>query len=257
MTNTPKIALITGATAGIGKASAWVFAQQGWSLILTARRQQLLEQIAQEIAQTCGVQTLPLCFDVRSRTETENALQNLPEQWQNIDLLLNNAGLAQGLNDFQEGNFDDWEAMIDTNIKGFLYVARLIAPLMAARNTGHIINVGSVAGKEAYAKGHVYCATKFAVDALTKAMRIDLLKHKVKVSSVSPGAVETDFSIVRYKGDTERAAQVYKGYTPLTAEDIADAVWYIASRPPHVVIQDVVLTPLAQASATYWAKDND
>ena len=253
---TSKIALITGATAGIGKACAQQFAQNGYRLILTGRRNTLLTNLAQSLESEYGNAVLPLCFDIRQRAAVEQHIRTLPLEWQHIDVLINNAGLAQGLDDFQNANIDDWEVMIDTNIKGLLYISRLITPLMIAHGQGgHIVNVGSVAGKMVYAKGHVYCATKFAVDALTQAMRIDLLKHRIKVSSVSPGAAETEFSLVRYKGDVEKAKRVYAGYTPMTANDIADAVWYIVSRPAHLTIQDIVLTPLAQASPHYWAKE--
>lgn len=254
----PKIALITGATAGIGKACARQFAQNGYHLILTGRRERLLNDLAQVLHNDYNIEVLPLCFDIRNRQAVEQNINNLPEQWQLVDVLINNAGLAQGLDEFQNANIDDWEVMIDTNLKGLLYVSRLVVPLLIARGKGgHIVNIGSVAGKMVYAKGHVYCATKFAVDALTQAMRIDLLKHRIKVSSVSPGATETEFSVVRYKGDTAKASHVYDGYTPMTAEDIADAVWYIVSRPAHLTIQDIVLTPVAQASPHYWAKDSE
>lgn len=256
---TTPIAFITGATAGIGKASAKLLAQKGWDLILTGRRLPLLDAVAQEIQKEHPhISVLPLCFDVRDRRAVAQHIGNLSGQWRSVRLLINNAGLASGLDVFQEADIDDWELMIDTNIKGLLYVSRLLVPLLIAAGHGsHIVNVGSIAGKEAYAKGHVYCATKFAVDGLTKAMRIDLLKHRIKVSSVSPGAVETDFSIVRFKGDKERAAKVYENYTPLTAQDVADAIWYIVSQPDHVYIQDVVMTPVAQANPYYWAKDNE
>ncbi len=253
-----KIALITGATAGIGQSCARQFAQNGYQLILTGRRADRLYALEQELSQQYGTKTLALCFDIRQRAAVEQHINTLSPEWQAIDVLINNAGLAQGLDEFQNANIDDWEVMIDTNIKGLLYISRLVAPLMIKRGAGgHIVNVGSIAGKMTYPKGHVYCATKFAVDALTQAMRIDLLKHRIKVSSVSPGAAETEFSIVRYKGDLDKATRVYEGYTPMTAEDIADAVWYIVSRPAHLCIQDIVLTPVAQASAHYWAKDAD
>ncbi len=252
-----KIALITGATAGIGKACAQLFAQNGYNLIITGRRENLLRELSQNLQNEYAVRVLPLAFDIRQRDQVTQQIEQLPLEWQAINVLVNNAGLAQGLDEFQHANIDDWEVMIDTNIKGLLYISRMVAPMMIQQGSGHIVNVGSVAGKDVYPKGHVYCATKFAVDALTKAMRIDLLKHRIKVSSVSPGAAETEFSIVRYKGDTEKAANVYAGYTPMTAQDIADAIWYIVSRPPHLTIQDIVMTPVAQASPHHWAKDKD
>lgn len=253
----PPIAFITGATAGIGKATARLLAQKGWDLVLTGRREALLHETAQEIQRDFGVKVLPLCFDVRHLEAVAYHIGSLEGHWRKIRLLVNNAGLAAGLDEFQNADIADWEVMIDTNIKGLLYVSRLITPFLIEQQGGHIVNVGSIAGKEVYAKGHVYCATKFAVDALTKAMRVDLLKHRIKVSSVSPGAVETEFSMVRFKGDEAKAAKVYENYTPLTAQDVAEAIAYIALQPYHVYIQDVVMTPIAQANPYYWAKDNE
>ena len=194
-------------------------------------------------------------MDVRDSAAVNQTLSELPDEWKEVKVLINNAGLAVGLDTIQEGNIEDWDTMIDTNVKGLLYVSRAVIPWMIERGGGHIVNLGSTAGKEVYLKGNVYCATKHAVDALTKAMRIDLLPHRIRVTSISPGAVETDFSTVRFKGDTERAAQVYANYEPLTAADIAEVIWFALSRPPHVCINDVVLTPLAQANAFYWHKD--
>jgi NADP-dependent 3-hydroxy acid dehydrogenase YdfG len=241
-----KTVLITGATAGIGEASAQIFAQNGYRLILVARRSERLKTLAE----TLDTEVLTITLDVCKKEEVVEKLGNLPAEWQNIDILLNNAGLAVGLNTLQNGEIDDWERMIDTNVKGLLYVTRTIAPLMIARNEGHIINISSVAGKEVYANGNVYCASKHAVDALSKAMRMDMLQHNIKVTNVAPGMVETEFSIVRFKGDLEKAGKVYEGLQPLRAEDVADVVYYAATRPAHVCLNDILLMPTAQASAT-------
>ena len=249
-----KTAFITGATSGFGKAIAYHFAQHGWNLILTGRRKERLDAMEKDITARQEVRVLTLCFDVRDRAATALAIGDLPHDWKNIDVLVNNAGLASGLSLIQDGEIDDWETMIDTNIKGLLYVTRSILPLMIARKSGHVINISSIAGKEAYLKGNVYCATKHAVDALTKSMRIDTLVHGIKVTSIDPGAAETEFSLVRYHGDEERARKVYEGYTPLHAEDIADIVYFAATRPPHVVINDLVVTPLAQANTSHIVK---
>jgi len=244
------LAFITGATAGFGKATAELFASKGWSLIITGRRKVRLDVLEKNLRERYGINVKSLPFDVTQPAQVKAAVDSLQGEWKNIDLLVNNAGLAVGLNSIQEGNLDDWERMIDTNIKGLLYMTRSIAPLMIARGQGHIINIGSVAGKEVYANGNVYCATKHAVDALSRAMRIDMVKHGIKVTQVAPGLAETEFSIVRFKGDEERAKSVYKGLQPLTAEDIAETVFWAASRPPHVNILDIVLTPAAQANST-------
>src|SRR5829696_4962988 len=204
-----KTIMITGATAGIGKASAFYFAEHGWNLILNGRREERLRKIENEIKNLFEVKILSLAFDVRDKVQVNNAIRSLPHDWKKIDVLLNNAGLAQGLSVIQEGNVDDWETMIDTNIKGLLYVSREIMPLMIENGSGHIINLGSIAGKEAYLKGNVYCSTKHFVDAITKSMRIDMLAHRIKVTAIHPGAVETEFSIVRFKGDKERAKGAY------------------------------------------------
>jgi NADP-dependent 3-hydroxy acid dehydrogenase YdfG len=249
-----KIALITGATAGIGEAVAEKFAQNGYGLILTGRRKELLDKTSHRLNDKYGVEVLPCCFDVRNANEVEQHLGNLPADWQAVDVLVNNAGLAVGLNSLQEGLIDDWERMIDTNIKGLLYVTRTIAPLMIKRQQGHIFNIGSIAGKEVYVNGNVYCATKHAVDALSKAMRMDMLPHNIRVTQICPGAAETEFSIVRFKGDEQRAGDVYKGFEPLHAEDIADVVYFVATLPVHVNINDLVIMPTAQASISVWNK---
>ncbi len=243
-----KTVLITGATSGIGEAAARIFAANKYNLIITGRRQERLEKLAEELRKQ-NVEVLTLCFDVRNSSEVEKSISSLQGNWKNIDVLINNAGLASGLGPIQSGELDDWEKMIDTNIKGLLYVTRAVTPLMIARNTGHIINIASLAGKDVYPNGNVYCATKHAVDALSRSMRIDLLPHGIKVTNIAPGLVETEFSVVRFHGDKERADNVYKGFQPLTAVDIADAIWYAASRPAHFCVNDMVLTPLAQANA--------
>jgi 3-hydroxy acid dehydrogenase / malonic semialdehyde reductase len=248
------IALITGATAGFGKAIAFKFAQHGFDLILTGRRKDRLDAIENEITSTFNTKVFTLGFDVRNRKVTESELNNLPHQWKNVDVLVNNAGLAQGLSAIQDGDIDDWETMIDTNLKGLLYVSRVVLPWMVKQGSGHVINIGSIAGKEVYPRGNVYCATKHAVDAISKAMRIDLLPHAIKVTNINPGAAETEFSLVRYHGDEERAKQVYEGFEPLRAEDIAEIAWFAVSRPRHVVLNDIIVTPLAQAAAAYMHK---
>jgi 3-hydroxy acid dehydrogenase/malonic semialdehyde reductase len=244
-----KIALITGATAGIGEACAHVFAREGYNLILTGRREDRLEKLAEQLNETYNVEIAILSFDVRNREQVIENLEGLPEKWKLVDVLVNNAGLSQGLDPIQNGNVDDWETMIDTNIKGLLYVSRMVSNWMIANGGGHIINLGSIAGKEVYLNGNVYCATKHAVDALNKGMRIDLLPHGIKVTAIHPGAVETEFSEVRFKGDKERAKKVYDGFEPLVAQDVAETIWFVASRPAHVNINDLVIMPTAQATA--------
>jgi 3-hydroxy acid dehydrogenase/malonic semialdehyde reductase len=244
------IALITGATAGFGKATAELFAANGWNLILCGRRKVRLDVLERQLKEKYSIEVITLAFDVRNNDEVKKAIASLNGKWTSIDLLLNNAGLASGLSGIQDGNIDDWEQMIDTNVKGLLYMTRCISPLMITNKKGHIINIGSIAGKEVYANGNVYCATKHAVDALTKAMRIDLLAHHIRVTQIAPGMAETEFSIVRFKGDNERAKSVYKGLEPLRAEDIAETVWWVANRPAHVNINDIVIMPTAQANAT-------
>ena len=245
-----KIAFITGATAGIGKASAEQFAKNGYNIIITGRRKERLDEFSKQLKSNYNVDVLALNFDVRNLKEVETAILSIPENWKQIHVLLNNAGLAAGLNTIQEGNIDDWERMIDTNIKGLLYMTRTIAPIMVKNGFGHIINIGSIAGKEVYANGNVYCATKHAVDALNKGMRIDLLPYNIKVTAINPGMVETEFSIVRFNGDEDRAKNVYKGLQPLLPEDIAETVYWVASRPAHVNINDIIIMPTVQANAT-------
>ena len=244
-----KIALVTGATSGIGKATAILLAKNNYNIIITGRRDDRLGELAIEIIDKIGVDCFPLCFDIRNLEETENAFNSLPEKWQKIDLLVNNAGLAAGLSPIQDGDVEDWNQMIDTNIKGLLYITKLISPIMVDNKSGQIINIGSIAGKEAYANGAVYCATKFAVDAITKGMRIDLNPYGIKVGSICPGAVETEFSVIRLK-DSDANKKVYAGFTPLQAVDIAETILFMATRPAHVNIGDVLITPTAQASAT-------
>lgn len=243
------IAFITGGTAGFGKATAELFAQNGWDIIITGRRKTRLEVLERQLKEKSGVDVLSLVFDVRNHDEVKKAVDSLPEKWRNIDLLVNNAGLAAGLGPIHEGLLSDWEDMIDTNVKGLLYMTRNIAPMMVQNKKGHIVNIGSIAGKEVYANGNVYCGTKHAVDALTKAMRIDLVQHGIRVTQIAPGMAETEFSIVRFKGDDEKAKSVYKGLTPLYAQDIAETIWWVATRPAHVNINDIVIMPAAQANA--------
>ncbi len=245
-----KIAMITGATAGIGKATAYKFAKEHYNLILTGRRAAILEEVSKDLEQTYGIAVYKMVLDVRDNNEVEKQIKALPDAWKKIDVLLNNAGLAVGLNPIQDGLIEDWERMIDTNIKGLLYVSRAISPLMIKNEKGHIVNIGSIAGRDAYPNGNVYCGTKAAVDSITRGMRIDLLKHGIKVTLIEPGAVETEFSVVRFKGDQEKADNVYKGFTPLKAEDIADAVYYVCSLPQHVNINDMLIMPTSQAAAT-------
>ncbi len=250
-----KIALVTGATAGIGKETALMLAKNNFDIIITGRRNNLLEELSNEISNEYNVNVLALNFDVRDRDKVNEVLLNLPKEWKNIDLLINNAGLASGLSTIQEGNIDDWEKMIDTNVKGLLYVSRAIMPTMVSRKKGQIVNISSIAGKETYANGNVYCATKHAVDSLTKAMRIDMLPHGIKVSSVAPGAVETEFSIVRFHGDKEKADNIYKGFEPLIAKDIADTIEFIITRPANVNINDILIMPTAQANSSHLLKE--
>lgn len=245
-----KIAFITGATAGIGKATAELFAKNGYDIIITGRRKERLDEFSKHLKSTYKIEVLTLNFDVRKLKEVETAVNSIPENWKKINVLLNNAGLAAGLNTIQEGLVDDWERMIDTNIKGLLYMTRNIAPIMVKNGYGHIINIGSIAGKEVYANGNVYCATKHAVDALSKGMRIDLLPHNIKVTAINPGMVETEFSVVRFNGDEDRAKNVYKGFQPLLPEDIAETVYWAASRPAHVNINDIIIMPAVQANST-------
>jgi hypothetical protein len=245
-----KIIMITGATAGFGKATALKFAENGYNLIITGRRSDLLEELAKNLLSK-GVKVISLCFDVRNKNEVDSAIGSLSDDWKNIDILVNNAGLASGLDHIQDGNVDDWERMIDTNIKGLLYVTKAVAPLMVARNKGYIFNLGSIAGKDVYEKGNVYCASKSAVKALSKSMRIDMLKNNIRVTLIEPGMAETEFSLVRFKGDEQRANNVYRGFDPLKGEDIADVIYYCASLPEHICINELEITPTQQASVNH------
>ncbi len=248
-----EIVLITGATSGIGEATAGLMAENGFRIILTGRRADRLEQLKNRFGKLTPVHTL--CFDIRDKAEVDKAVDSLPEKWQEVDILINNAGLAAGMDHFHEGDIGDWEQMIDTNLKGLLYISRKIAPGMIERGSGHIMNVGSIAGREMYERGNVYSATKHAVEALSRGMRIDMLKHGIKVSTVSPGLVETEFSLVRFKGDSERAKQPYKGMKPLTGRDVAEAILFMLTRPPHVSIHDLLIMPTAQAAALTVHRD--
>lgn len=249
-----KIALVTGATSGIGWATAIALAQMGYNIVATGRRQNRLAQLQKEIAKE-GVDTLILTFDVRDREAVKDAIATLPDNWRKIDILINNAGNAHGLDPIQTGDVEDWDAMMDINVKGLLYVTKEIIPGMVARQSGTIVNIGSIAGKEVYPNGNVYCASKHAVDALTQGMRMDLNPYGIRVIGVHPGLVKTEFSLVRFKGDAERSKTVYQGYQPLTAEDIAETIAFAVSRPPHVVLADIVMLPTAQASATIVKKN--
>jgi NADP-dependent 3-hydroxy acid dehydrogenase YdfG len=251
-----KIALITGATSGLGRAIALRLAKEGYDVIITGRRKDRLEELEREIEIKYESKVYSLCFDVRVYNEVEKAITSLPEEWKAIGILVNNAGLAVGLDPIQQGVVDDWERMIDTNIKGLLYVTRVVSPGMVARKSGHIVNLGSIAGKGVYPNGAVYCATKHAVDALSQGMRMDMLPYNIRVTQVCPGAVNTEFSLVRFKGNQDRADLVYDGYDALTAENIADAVFYAVSRPPHVDIQDILVMPTAQANGSMFHKNN-
>lgn len=248
MNQLQRIAVITGATSGIGLATAQAFAAQGINLILCGRRADRLQSIETELSALVKVHTL--CFDVRDRAAVAQAFESLPEVWQNIDILINNAGNAHGLSPIQDGDLDDWDAMLDINVRGLLYVSKAIIPTMVSHQSGHIVNIGSIAGRAAYPNGNVYCASKSAVASLTEGMRQDLNPYGIKVTAIDPGMVETEFSLVRFKGDEARADAVYKGLTPLSAADVADAILYAVTRPAHVVVADMLLLPTAQASAT-------
>ncbi len=249
-----KIILITGATSGFGKAIAEQFASSGWNCIITGRRAERLASLAIELETKFSIKTLSLVFDVQNRKKVFDTFSTLPAEWQNIDVLVNNAGLALGRDSFENANLDDWDTMMDTNVKGIMYVTKAVLPFMVPRKKGHVINMGSVAGKEIYKDGNGYCASKFAVDALSKSMRIDLLPHRIKVTAIHPGAAETEFAIVRFKGDVTKAKQVYDGFTPLQANDIANIAFYCANLPEHVCINDLVVTCTAQADAIYFQK---
>ena len=244
------VAFITGATSGIGKQTAIEFAKNGYDIVITGRRQDRLLVLKTELENEYKVQVLDLCFDITIEKDVENAVNSLSGKFQNIDFLINNAGLSAGMAPIQNGNISHWEQMINTNIKGLLYVTKHISNKMIEQKKGHIINVGSIAGKEVYANGNVYCATKHAVDALNKGMRIDLLPHGIKVSAINPGMVETEFSIVRFDGDEERAKKVYENIVPLKPQDIAETIYWMATRPAHVNINDLIIMPTIQANAT-------
>jgi 3-hydroxy acid dehydrogenase/malonic semialdehyde reductase len=248
-----KILLVTGASSGFGKAIATKFAAGGWNVIITGRRKEKLEVLAKALEANYGIKTLCLNFDVQDKKAVFDNLQNLPTEWQAINILVNNAGLALGRDSFENANLEDWETMIDTNVKGLLYASKAVLPMLI-KEKGHIINIGSTAGKEVYKDGNVYCASKHAVDAISKAQRIDLLQYQIKVTAIHPGAADTEFSVVRFKGDAEKAKAVYTGYTPMMAEDIADTVWYVANTPAHVCINDLVITCTAQANSMYLQK---
>jgi len=248
-----KTALITGATSGIGKATAEVFADNAIDLVLCGRRQDRLDALQQQLGKKVKVHTLG--FDIRNRTAVFDAISSLPSAFKPIDVLVNNAGNAHGLDPIDQGSIDDWDAMLDINVKGLLYISRAIIPEMIRNRSGHIINIGSIAGKEVYPGGNVYCASKHAVDAINQGMRMDLNEHGIRVGAVNPGLVETEFSDVRFKGDTERAKTVYKGFQPLLAKDIADIILFVISRPYHVNIADLVVMPTAQASSTILKKE--
>lgn len=246
-----RIALITGATSGIGRATALKLAQGDFNLIVTGRRKDRLEELKKEIEVKYKKDVHILNFDIRSNEQVEKAIDSLPERWRKIDVLVNNAGLAVGLNHIQDGVIDDWERMIDTNVKGVLYITRKVAPLMVERESGHIVNIGSIAGVSVYENGNVYCATKHAMHALSQGMREDMLKHNIKVTEIRPGMLETEFSIIRFKGDAEKAKNTYKGVTPLFADDIAESINFVLSQPAHVCINDIEITPIAQANSYY------
>lgn len=250
-----KIVFVTGASSGIGESCARIFAKNGAKLLLCARREERLKNISKEFESKYSTEVHTFALDVRNRNEVDNAIDSLPEKWKKIDILINNAGLARGLSKLHEGLIDDWDEMIDTNVKGLLYMSRKIIPGMVARNSGDIINIGSIAGHEVYPGGAAYCASKHAVDAITKGLRMDLVDTSLRVCTVDPGLVETEFSIVRFHGDVDRAKNVYKGLKPLSGDDIAETVFYCASRPPHIQIAEVVMFPTAQRSATIVHRD--
>lgn len=249
------IVLITGATSGFGEACAKKFAANGYDLIITGRREERLQLLQQQLEQQHSIKVLPLTFDVRDEKAVTATLNAIPEQWKSVDILINNAGLALGASSIDEGLLSDWDTMLDTNVKGLLYVSRTVIPWLKTKGKGHIINLGSTAAKIAYAKGNIYCATKAAVDSISQSMRIDLLPYHIKVTAVHPGAAETEFSVVRFNGDKEKADNVYKGFKPLQPADVADTIFYCATLPAHVCINDLVITCLQQANAYYFVKD--
>lgn len=247
-----KYVFITGATSGFGEACADIFAKNGYDLIITGRRKERLDSLVEKL-KSASIDVIPLCFDVRDEAAVNQAIGALPEVVKNsISILINNAGLAVGKSGIDEGLTDDWNRMIDTNVKGLLYVSRAVIPFLKTNQSGHIFNIGSIAGKEVYPGGNVYCASKHAVDALSKAMRIDLVNYNIKVTNIAPGAAETEFSLVRFKGDEDKAKATYHGYDPLVAQDIAETIYFVATRPQHVTINDLVIMPTAQASAAVF-----
>lgn len=249
------VVLITGASAGFGEACAHIFAENGWDLIITGRRNERLVQLKHQLVEKYGIEVCVLNFDVRIENEVKDAIDSIPLDFKNgLKILINNAGLAVGRGPIQAGLSDDWNRMIDTNIKGLLYVSQAVIPLLISNKIGHIFNLGSIAGKEVYPGGNVYCASKHAVDALSKAMRIDLVEYGIKVTNIAPGAAETEFSLVRFKGDEATAKSVYEGFEPLMAKDIAETIYFVATRPTHVTINDLIIMPTAQASATVLHK---
>ena len=245
-----RVVFVTGASSGIGRSTAIAFAREGARLLLAARRIDRLEDLAKELRETSGTESLCLQLDVRDQPSVEQTISSLPSVWSDIEVLVNSAGLSRGLTSIQEGHLEDWEEMIDTNVKGLLYVTRAVVPGMLERSSGHIINIGSIAGREVYLKGNVYCATKYAVRALTQGMRIDLHDSPIRVTTIDPGLVETEFSVVRFRGDEKLAAKPYEGTRPLTPEDVADAILFAATRPPHVSVAELVLLATDQSSAT-------
>lgn len=250
-----KIVFITGATSGFGEACAVKFAANNYKLVLNGRRKDRLEVLQQKLKKEYNAESYVLPFDVRDQPTVFSSILSLPKEWLNIDVLINNAGLALGRDLFDEASLEDWDTMIDTNVKGLLYVSKAIVPFMIQNKKGHVINVGSIAGKEVYERGNVYCASKQAVDAISKAMRIDLLQHGIKITAIHPGAAETEFSIVRFKGNEDSAKKVYEGYQPLTSEDVAEVIYYAASQPPHVCINDLVITCTQQANSYHFNKN--
>ena len=249
-----KTVFITGATSGIGQACAEKYASENYNLIVTGRRGKRLLELKNHLEEKFSIKVITLCFDVQNKADVFSHINSLTAEWQQIHILINNAGLALGREAFDEADMDDWETMLQTNVNGLLYVSRAVLPFMKKTGNGHIINIGSIAGKEVYENGNVYCASKFAVDALNKSMRIDLMKHGIKVTGIHPGAVETEFSVVRFKGDEDKVTMAYQGYVPLTAQDIADTIFYCSTLPQHVCINDIVITCLQQAGTYYFFK---
>jgi NADP-dependent 3-hydroxy acid dehydrogenase YdfG len=249
-----KIAIVTGATSGFGKSIAYKLSENGYDLIITGRRSERLQDISKDLSSKFNINVLPLCFDVRDSAAVASAFETIPNEWKHWSVLVNNAGLALGRESLEMGDLEDWNQMIDTNVKGLLYVTKAAVPVMKENGVGTIINIGSIAGKECYPGGNVYSASKFAVDALTRSMRIDFLPYNIRVGQIAPGAANTEFSLVRFKGDQEKSDIVYKGFIPLSADDIADAAWFMVSRPSHVCISDILIMPTAQATATIFNK---